>query len=170
MERVMRNKDSLIGTDVFPMNMITNHDENSWNGTIDERLGESWKTMAVLSYALRGMPLIYSGQEAGLQHRLSFFGKDEIDWDAPQASEHFEFYKVLNEIKANPALAVDSKIVFNAALTSKKLLTIERGDNAEYRFIMDLGGADATLTAAGNNAIDGYNVVFAVDTKMKREH
>ncbi len=73
--RVMNEKDSICGDHVFPMNFITNHDENSWNGTINERLGESWEATAVLSYSLRGMPLIYSGQEIGLDHRLSFFEK-----------------------------------------------------------------------------------------------
>lgn len=160
-ERVMRDKDSVNGTDVFPMNMITNHDENSWNGTIDERLGKSWKSMAVLSYALRGMPLVYSGQEVGLKHRLSFFGKDEIDWNAPQASEHFEFYKVLNEIKANPALAVDSKIEFNPDFTTEKLLTIDRGDNAEYRFMIDLGGSGAEIVEDVLDPIKGYKIVFS---------
>lgn len=159
--QVMHQKDSINGMDVFPMNMITNHDENSWNGTIDERLGASWKAMAVLSYALRGMPLIYSGQEVGLKHRLSFFGKDEIDWSSPQAAEHFEFYKILNEIKANPSLAVDSKITFNTDFSTERLLTIDRGDNAEYRFILDLGGDGVILREADLDPTDGYKVVFA---------
>jgi 1,4-alpha-glucan branching enzyme len=60
------------------MTFVTNHDENSWNGTIKERLGESWEAMTVLSYLAPGMPLIYSGQEFGLKHRLKFFEKDSI--------------------------------------------------------------------------------------------
>jgi glycosidase len=158
--RVMNDKDSLNGTKAFPMNMITNHDENSWNGTIEERLGESWKSMAVLSYALRGIPLIYSGQEAGLKHRLSFFAKDEINWDAPQAEEHFDFYKVLNEIKANPVLAVDSKIAFNVEYMTDNLITIDRGDNAEYRFIITLKDAYPTMKVADQDPKTGYNIIF----------
>jgi alpha-amylase len=157
---VMHQKDSINGTDVFPMNMITNHDENSWNGTVDERLGESWKALAVLSYALRGMPLIYSGQEVGLKHRLSFFGKDEIDWNSPQAVEHFEFYKVLNEIKANAALAINSKLTFNSDFTTERLLTIDRGENANYRFILNLGGKGITLKQKDRDPTSGYKVVF----------
>ena len=34
------------------MTFVTNHDENSWNGTIKERLGESWEAMTVLSLSL----------------------------------------------------------------------------------------------------------------------
>lgn len=60
------------------MNFVTNHDENSWNGTIDERMGPAWETFTAMSYVIPGMPLIYSGQEYGLNHRLKFFEKDEI--------------------------------------------------------------------------------------------
>lgn len=64
----------------YPMQFITNHDENSWAGTVRERLGEGHKAFAVLSFTVPGMPLIYSGQEVGLDKRLEFFKKDEIDW------------------------------------------------------------------------------------------
>jgi glycosidase len=78
------------------MYFITNHDENSWNGTIKERLGDADEVMAVLTYTLGGMPLIYSGQEAANEKRLEFFEKDPIQWnDYAKAG----FYKSLNELK-----------------------------------------------------------------------
>ncbi|NOQ91099.1 MAG: alpha-amylase [Flavobacteriaceae bacterium] len=60
------------------MNFITNHDENSWSGTVKERFGDASETMLALSYMTPGMPLIYSGQEYGLNHQLKFFEKDSI--------------------------------------------------------------------------------------------
>ncbi|WGD35476.1 alpha-amylase family glycosyl hydrolase [Olleya sp. YS] len=60
------------------MNFVTNHDENSWNGTIKERMGKNGEIMTVLSYLTPGMPLIYSGQEYDLDHRLLFFEKDSF--------------------------------------------------------------------------------------------
>lgn len=65
----------------IPMLFTSNHDENSWNGTEFERMGEAAATFAVLTYMLPGMPLIYSGQEAGFNRRLRFFDKDTIAWD-----------------------------------------------------------------------------------------
>jgi hypothetical protein len=62
------------------MNFTSNHDENSWNGTVFERLGDAAEVLAVLACTLEGMPLVYSGQEAGLNRRLAFFEKDEITW------------------------------------------------------------------------------------------
>ena len=60
------------------MNFITNHDENSWNGSVSERMGNAAEVMLALSYVAPGMPLIYSGQEYGLDYKLLFFEKDEI--------------------------------------------------------------------------------------------
>jgi len=88
--------DSLLDEDDVKMNFLTNHDENSWNGTIKERLGDAHKTMAVLYYTVPGMPLIYTGQEIGLDKRLEFFKKDPIQWnDSPLES----FYAKLNTLK-----------------------------------------------------------------------
>jgi glycosidase len=80
----------------YPLHFTSNHDENSWTGTEYERLGNAVKTMAVLSFTLPGMPLIYSGQEAGLSKRLSFFEKDEIHWDDLSMQK---FYKALIRLK-----------------------------------------------------------------------
>lgn len=86
----------------YPMQFITNHDENSWNGTVEERLGEAANAMAVLAFTLEGMPLIYSGQEAGLDKRLKFFEKDQIDWGN---FDRQAFYATLLDLKhRNPAL------------------------------------------------------------------
>ena len=80
----------------YRMNFTTNHDENSWNGTIKERMGDAGDVMTVLAFTMEGMPLIYSGQEAGLDKRLSFFGKDEIDWSNLSKQE---FFKKMTRLK-----------------------------------------------------------------------
>jgi glycosidase len=95
--------DTSFSEDACKMNFITNHDENSENGTEYERLGAGTATFAVLTYTLPGMPLIYSGQEIGLRKRLQFFEKDQIPSWSKNAT--FAFYKKLNELKhTHPAL------------------------------------------------------------------
>jgi len=74
----MTKIDTLYQKDDFLMNFVTNHDENSWNGTVQERMGDASEAMLAFTYALPGMPLIYSGQEYDLDHRLLFFEKDSI--------------------------------------------------------------------------------------------
>jgi len=70
-------KDSLQPDDIH-MNFASNHDENSWNGTEYERMGNAVETMTVLTYTMPGVPLIYNGQEYDLKKRLKFFEKDTI--------------------------------------------------------------------------------------------
>lgn len=77
------------------MNFITNHDENSWNGTEWERMGDAVNLMAAFCYVVPGMPMIYTGQLAGNHHRLEFFEKDVIDHDANYARA--DLYKRLNQ-------------------------------------------------------------------------
>lgn len=65
----------------FPMNFLDNHDKNSYEGTIAENFGEdAMSAMMTLIYTLPGIPMLYSGDEAGLDHALEFFEKDEIIW------------------------------------------------------------------------------------------
>ena len=74
---INKQKELLEPTD-FTMNFVTNHDENSWSGTLKERMGDASELLTTLVYAMPGMPLIYSGQEYDLNHRLKFFEKDSI--------------------------------------------------------------------------------------------
>ncbi|HBH23723.1 MAG TPA: alpha-amylase [Cytophagales bacterium] len=90
----------------YAMQFITNHDENSWNGTVFERLGDGVETFAVLSFTVPGMPLIYSGQEAGMKKRLEFFEKDQIDWSNIQFGD---FYQKLDQLKN------DNKALWNGS-------------------------------------------------------
>lgn len=86
----------------YRMNFVENHDKNSWEGTQFSQFGELLDACIVLTATAEGMPLIYSGQEAGLDRKLSFFEKDEIEW-----KEHylFAFYqKLLKLKKENKAL------------------------------------------------------------------
>lgn len=73
----------------YHMHFTTNHDENSWNGTIEERMGSAGDAMAVIAFTFDGMPLIYSGQEAGMNKRLEFFEKDLIDWGDYEKEDFF---------------------------------------------------------------------------------
>jgi 1,4-alpha-glucan branching enzyme len=66
-------------------------------------MGDAAKTFAALTYVLPGMPLIYSGQEVGLNRRLLFFEKDSISWN--DRDGFTDFYRSLNKLKkSNPAL------------------------------------------------------------------
>ena len=95
--------------EAFRLTFTSNHDENSWAGTEFEREGAASDACAVLCFTLPGsQPLIYTGQEIGLDRRLAFFEKDPItDWSE---NEHTAFWKALVNLKHNnPALAAGEK-------------------------------------------------------------
>ena len=81
---------------------ISNHDENSWNGSEIERLGPALEVLAVLIFTLPGMPLLYSGMEAGNNRRLSFFDKDCIIWQPDKIA--LLYTRLANLRLHNPAL------------------------------------------------------------------
>lgn len=85
------------------MTMITNHDENSWSGTEFERYGDGVKTYATFIFTAYGIPMLYSGQEAGLNKRLRFFAKDTIDWSDPKQLQPF-YKKLVTLHSGNKAL------------------------------------------------------------------
>lgn len=73
-------ENTFFSSDHYRMYFTSNHDDNSWYGTVFEQFGAAAEIFAVLTSTFRSMPLLYSGEEAGLDHRLLFFDKDEIIW------------------------------------------------------------------------------------------
>jgi glycosidase len=123
-DKVLAHHDSVFAPASFKMNFVTNHDENSWSGSEYERLGAGVKAFVVLTYTYPGIPLIYTGQEAGLKKRLSFFEKDTVaNWKTPVL---FGFYKKMNRLKhTQPALSVGkTRGVFIRYATDNPLLYI----------------------------------------------
>ncbi len=82
----------------YKMYFTTNHDENSWNGTVMERFGDGHLAYAALTFTIDGMPLVYSGQEAGLNKALKFFEKDQIDWGKYEYSDFYSKLLTLNRV------------------------------------------------------------------------
>lgn len=82
----------------FSMQFITNHDENSHAGSEYERMGDAVKALSTLTFTIEGIPLLYSGQEAGLHKRLLFYDKDTINW---KNLEMQKFYQSLTSLKHN---------------------------------------------------------------------
>jgi glycosidase len=95
--------DSVYPENSYLMQFTSNHDENSWNGTEFERMGQGAKAFAVLAATLPDMLLVYNGQESAFNERLKFFEKDTINWDNYRFSG---FYDSLAGIKEkNKALS-----------------------------------------------------------------
>jgi len=101
-DKYMLREKNRFGKDDYRVYFLTNHDENSWNGTVEERYGAAEKAYAALAFTINGMPLVYSGQEYGNNKRLEFFEKDNPNNVKP---ELFEFYSALMKLNvSNSAL------------------------------------------------------------------
>ena len=155
--------DTTVRPEAIRMNFTSNHDENSWSGTEFERMGKASDAFAAFTYVIPGMPLIYTGQEFALDHRLEFFEKDSFQC---HHVHQFKLYQDLNELRhTNPALMSnelgsplyrienDNPAIFSCA----RLLTImeenEKGElieGSEYDNIVlgifNFSGEEQTVT------------------------
>ncbi|MEZ5105474.1 MAG: alpha-amylase family glycosyl hydrolase [Draconibacterium sp.] len=153
--------DSTYPEGTYPIQFTSNHDENSWNGTANERLGSAVKTFAALSFTVPGMPLIYNGQEVGLNKRLEFFEKDKIDWNGDLSIT--ELYLKLIELKKNnEALwngSAGGAIVFLDTSDPGKLLAFKREkDGNSITVIMNLSDEtlEGSVSSVRENEIKEY--------------
>lgn len=128
------------------MNMITNHDLNSWEGTEFDRFGPATGAFAVLSYTLPGAPMMYTGQEVGFNHAFEFFDRDNT-MPAYDANEFTAFYTALNKLK-HQNRALDTKVpaeFYQATNPDILIFTRQNGDN-EVMVIANLSNEETPLT------------------------
>ena len=153
--------DSTVRPEAIRMNFITNHDENSWNGTEFERMGDAAGLFAAFCYVIPGMPMIYTGQLSGNHHRLEFFEKDLIDHD--EAFAQADLYKKLNALRErNKALfspevgapltriAADNEAIFACARVKEgkwhtnAVIAVMNMSAEEQEVTLDLNGLEGT--------------------------
>ncbi|HEV8233926.1 MAG TPA: alpha-amylase family glycosyl hydrolase [Gemmatimonadaceae bacterium] len=115
----------------YRMYFTSNHDENSWNGSEFERMGENHQPAFILAATAQlGIPLIYSGQEASLRKRLRFFEKDTVDWSGTSL---VGFYRSVVDLKhGNGAL-------WNGAEGGDQVTLETDGGNRIYAFTRTRG-------------------------------
>jgi glycosidase len=158
----------------YPLHFIDNHDENSWIGTVEERMGVAQQAMLTLIFTVPGMPLIYSGQEVNLNHRLEFFDKDEIIWEDFQNEELLT--KLIHLKLEHPALwngdeggeiqflesSKERVLIYQRHKNEDKILAILNLSNqtTEVQFVMeqdfegkDLMTTENILLVAGENKL-----------------
>jgi len=108
------------------MVFTSSHDENSWAGTEFERMGAGYAPFAVLTFLLDGVPLIYNGQEVGLDRRLEFFSRDPIVWPK-ETHPTTKLYQVMTALRhANPALFTGAPMRRLATTDNASFYVIER--------------------------------------------
>jgi len=141
------------------MNFVTNHDENSWNGTIKERMGDASELMTALSYTKPGMPLIYTGQEYDLSHRLKFFEKDSIP---KTKGATWELLEKLGKLKTTSTALHGGKnsASFNLLETEQDIVMFQRSkENDTLIFIGNLSNTKKLVPIPEGVFEDGLSSV-----------
>jgi cyclomaltodextrinase len=162
------NENSQYPGNAHRLYFTSNHDENSWYGTDTELFGKAAESFIALSLVFRSIPLIYSGQEAGLNHRLQFFDKDEIVW---QPSPRANVYSTLLHLKnRNSAL-------WNGSFGSDPIRVRTTNDVNIYAFersngrdgvcgVFNLSSTDQTFTLTDSASTGVYRDVFTDSTMV----
>lgn len=120
------------------MVFTSSHDENSWAGTEFDRLGAGYTPFAVLTFLLDGVPLIYNGQEAGLDRRLEFFERDPIVWPK-ETPPMTKLYQVLTALRhSHPALH-----------TGAPMRRLDTTDNATF-YVVERAAGDRRVVGIFN--------------------
>ncbi len=156
----------------YRMYFTSNHDENSWYGTVYELFGDAAEVFAVLASTFRSMPLIYSGQEAGLNQRLLFFDKDEIIW---QPHPFAEMYNTLFHLKReNKALwnGSDGGLLQRILTTNNPAIFvfIREKENCKVFEVFNLTDQEKTFTLQGTLYTGNYRDAFTNDSILFNEN
>ncbi|NNK79853.1 MAG: alpha-amylase [Flavobacteriales bacterium] len=166
-------KDKRFPSEAYRLQMTSNHDENTWKGTVKERLGDGVQAMAVMAATIQGMPLIYSGQEAALDHRLEFFEKDEIDWTETPLQG---FYTRLidanhnNEALWNGAYGGETRIV--TVGNDNRVIAYHREKNGDSILILlNMSGEERDVSLNGEGIEGFYEELFTgLETEITTQY
>ena len=92
---VLQEQEQLFPEEALRLRFTTNHDETAWDAPPPVLFGglEGARAASVLMTTIRGVPLLYNGQEVGVAEPLPLFEKQPIDWE--QNPELRAFYKKL---------------------------------------------------------------------------
>lgn len=145
------------------LNFTTNHDENSWKGSAIERLHYYLEPLTVLSFLLPGIPLIYTGQEAGNYRSLKFFDKDEIEWKEDKMTVLFQKLCKLKRDSKALWVATDP-IGFQIIETNhpEKLAAFKRVyENEEVIVVCNLSNTELIASILTKDGQGSYHEVFS---------
>jgi len=146
----------------FRMRFTSNHDENSWNGTEFERLGEASEAFAVLTFTFPGIPLIYTGQESAMNKRLSFFDKDTVPWQDYRLES---FYTALINLKLNYTVldAGENGGAYQRVPSSNEkavFVFIRKNTENKLLVVLNLSSENQEVELTGNDFPGNYKEVF----------
>lgn len=143
-EEVYKNKGRMV--------FLTNHDMNAFEGTEFFRLGNNVLPLTALTFTIFDMPLIYNGQETGVDKVLNFSAEDLIPWEKTNKI-YLNLFKKLTQLKrTQPALESGPNRgalkIYNTNQPEVFCYSRKKGDN-EVLVILNLGKLPVRLQFNG---------------------
>ena len=150
----------------YRMYFTSNHDENSWYGTDQQLFGAATESFIALTHVFRSVPLIYGGQEAGLDHRLNFFDKDQIVWTANPRAKLFQ--ALLRLKRTNSAIwngTSGSPLIRIPTTTDQATFAFVRTKGEDGVFgVFNLSSTQTTTTLTMSGYAGSYRDIFTDST------
>ncbi len=114
------------------------------------------------------MPLIYSGQEAGLNKRLNFFEKDAIEWKEHKfASLYRNLLKLKKENKALfTGIEGGALEIIHTSNDDAIFSFVRKNDNKKILVILNLSGEKQSVTFNDFRHNDIYKDAFTQESKL----
>ena len=143
------------------LRFTTNHDETAWDMPPTQVFGTPKGSVAafVATAFLRGVPLIYTGQEVGVDVNMPFFSRYPVNWTMNPSM--FQEYKTLMSIYANSEVArigttttyVDNDIIsFRKSKDGNDILVLVNTRDNAVTYSLPSAIQNTTWTNAMNNA------------------
>lgn len=176
---ILAKYDTVFPAEAYRMYFTSNHDENSWNGTSDEKYGNMLKALIVFTNTWNGIPMVYSGEELPNRKRLRFFEKDAIEWTGE--FELHDLYKTLFALrKRNAALrAADGAVTTFHIITEggKNVMAwLRKNENDEVLVFLNLSNEktgfiikDQLISGIYVNVFDNSDIHLTPDRFIKMQ-
>lgn len=156
---------------VYRMVFMDNHDENSWNGTINSRMGVAQDAFAVFTFTTQGLPLLYNGQESCLAKSLRFFERDTIKWDTCRLTRFYKDLVVLK--KSNIALwngdSGGPMTLIKTNMDNRIFAYYREKDNNRVVVLLNLSRKIVTFKPELNNLVGEYMNYFSRHSELLSE-
>jgi len=140
------------------------------DGTVFQQFGDALQLCMVLTCLAEGMPLIYSGQESGVDRKLKFFEKDVIKW--PVHNNGLLYARLFRLKHENQALwngKWGGKMMPIETNDDEKLLAFmrEKGDDRVLA-IFNFSDEEVPVTIFGNLHVGSYQDFFTQELVIFR--